>query len=116
MTGDAGALGEVLGSELVSSFERPLLVIDDSAHFYEPTLAVLTFFHPLLESGDYVVIEDGVVDQFHEEFYRRYENGPNRAVAYFLDQHPEDYAVDRDLCDFYGTNVTYNPNGWLRRR
>jgi len=116
IVGNAGALGDALSPELVSSFERPLLVIDDSAHLYETTLAVLTFFHPILYTGDYIVIEDGVVDQFHEAFYLRYENGPNRAVAFFLEQHRDDYTVDRDLCDFYGTNVTYSPNGWLRRR
>jgi cephalosporin hydroxylase len=116
LAGDAATLDEAISPELVSSFERPLLVVEDSAHLYEPVLAVLTFFHPILTSGDYIVIEDGVVDQFHEPFYRRYENGPNRAVSFFLGQHPGAYAVDRDLCDFYGLNVTYNPNGWLRRR
>jgi cephalosporin hydroxylase len=116
LTGDASALANTLDPQLVASFERPLLVIDDSAHLYETTLAVLAFFHPILKPGDYIVIEDGVVDQFHEEQYRRYENGPNRAVASFLERHGDEYAVDRDLCDFYGTNVTYSPNGWLRRR
>ena len=115
LKGDAAALADVLSPELVSSFERPLLVIDDSAHYYDTTTAVLTFFHPILHAGDYIVIEDGVVDQIHEPFYRRYENGPNRAVAAFLEQHHDAYIVDRDLCDFYGKNVTYNPNGWLRR-
>ena len=27
----------------------------------------------------------------------------------------EAYAIDTALCDQFGHNVTYNPNGWLRR-
>ena len=26
-----------------------------------------------------------------------------------------DYAIDTDICDYSGFNVTYAPNGWLKR-
>jgi cephalosporin hydroxylase len=36
-------------------------------------------------------------------------------VAAFLDDTGDRYRIDEALCDFYGRNVTYAPNGWLRR-
>jgi len=60
-------------------------------------------------------VEDGVVSQLFGAF-SRYNDGPNRAVAQFLERYPEAYDIDTELCDFYGHNVTFNPNGWLRRR
>jgi capsular polysaccharide biosynthesis protein len=89
--------------------------VEDSAHRYEVTLAVLEFFYRYLRTGDYIVIEDGIVTFLPEDIYRQFEDGPNRAVGKFLATHPGDYEIDRTLCDFYGSNVTYNTNGWLRR-
>lgn len=116
LTGSAHALGKVLGPDLLSTLAHPWLVIEDSSHFYEDSLAVLEFFRPTLHSGDYVVVEDGCVAQLSEPIYRPYENGPNRAVAAFLAAHPGEFEIDAKLCDFFGYNVTGNPNGWLRRR
>jgi cephalosporin hydroxylase len=36
-------------------------------------------------------------------------------VEQFLQARAGAYEIDRALCDFYGENVTYNPNAWLRR-
>ena len=92
------------------------LLVEDSAHLYETTLATLEFFHPLLRASDYVVVEDGVVQFLPGPTYRRYDDGPNRAVETFLERHDGDYEVDVSVCDRYGYNVTYNPNAWLQRR
>jgi cephalosporin hydroxylase len=116
LRGDATALDRVLGAEVVAGLPRPFLVTEDSAHYFETCLGVLEFFHPHLRSGEYVVIEDGVVNQLPQDFYRLYEDGPNRAVRHFLELHPDEYEVDEELCDRYGYNVTWSPNGWLRRR
>lgn len=115
LEGDAKALGATLSDALLASCARPWLVIEDSSHFYAETTATLEFFHPWLKVGDYIIIEDGVVSQLPAEKYGRYENGPNRAVADFLAAHAADYEIDASLCDRYGPNATYNPNGWLRR-
>lgn len=115
LAGDANHLGEVLTTEFLAACPRPFLVIEDSSHHYRETTAVLDFFHDHLHSGDYVVIEDGVVSQLTGEHYRQYEHGPNRGVADFMGRHGADYEIDTDLCDHYGHNATYNPNGWLRR-
>lgn len=112
---DGMRLGEVLPRGLLEELRHPLLVSEDSSHMYAESTAVLEFFHPVLEPGDYLVVEDGVVAQLSDDHYRRYENGPNRAVADFLAAHGSDYQIDADLCDRFGHNATYNPNGWLRR-
>jgi cephalosporin hydroxylase len=115
LVGDAGDLGACLPADLLASLPRPWLVVEDSSHFYRHSLAVLEFFHPLLQSGDYIIVEDGVVANLPGEHYVQYENGPNRAVADFLARERAQYQLDMELCDFYGRNATYNPNGWLRR-
>lgn len=115
IAGDARALGGALTDELLASLPKPWLVTEDSAHDEATCAAVLHFFDLRLEKGDYVVIEDGVVQFLPEEKYRRYDNGPNKAVTAFLTERGDDYDVDATLCDLYGYNATYNPNGWLKR-
>jgi cephalosporin hydroxylase len=116
LQGDANDLSGPLPAELLLGLAHPWLVVEDSAHLYEPCIAVLRYFHRFLQSGDYCVMEDGIVAHLPDPAYRRYHNGPNRAVADFLAEHAECYSVDAGLCDFFGRNVTYNPSGWLVRR
>lgn len=115
LRGDANQLGAVLTPELLQKCPRPWLVIEDSSHYYAETRATLEFFHPLLQSGDYIVIEDGIVSQLSGKHYLQYQDGPNRGITDFLAKHGDDYTIDISLCDQFGHNVTYNPNGWLRR-
>src|SRR6476660_8728911 len=115
LEGDARRLGDVLAAELISDCLRPLLVIEDSSHHYEASLATLEFFHEYLQSDDYIIVEDGVVAQLPDPVYRKYDDGPNRAVARFLALHHDQYEIDTGLCDHFGFNVTYNPNAWLKR-
>lgn len=116
LKGDANNLGDVLSHELLTSCPRPWLVIEDSSHRYAETMATLTYFHEQLQSGDYIVVEDGVLAQLSGAQYPLYENGPNRGVTDFLAKHGDQYEIDSTLCDHFGYNATYNPNGWLRRR
>ena len=116
VTGNAADLGATVLPELLATAPRPWLVIEDSSHLYPDTTAVLEFFEARLQSGDYIVVEDGVVAHLCGEQYARYQNGPNRAVADFLARHGAHYRLDTQLCDFYGRNATYNPNGWIERR
>jgi len=113
--GDALKLGEVLDDRFLDGLQRPWLAIDDSAHRFDMVLAVMEFFDRRLRPGDYLVVEDGVLAQLSGEHYRAYEDGPNRAVRHFLTRHGDRYEIDADLCDYFGYNVTFNPNGWLRR-
>jgi cephalosporin hydroxylase len=116
LQGDALSLGMVLTPELLSELPRPFLVIEDSAHFYETTFAVLEFFDRYLQSGDYLVVEDGIVADLPGEQYAAYQSGPNRAVQDFLQTRGDRYEIDAALCDHFGYNYTYNPNGYLLRR
>ena len=108
-------LDVALPEELLRELPRPWLVVEDSAHSYHACLAALAFFTDRLVPGEYLVIEDGIVAELPPDIYARYENGPNRAVHDFLSANPGRLRIDRELCDFYGRNVTYNPNAWLYR-
>ena len=116
LIGNALHLDRILTPEFLGSLPHPWLVIEDSAHHYATCTSVLEFFRPRLRPGDYIVVEDGIVSTLTAPACGSFEDGPNRAVADFLKAHPSDYAVDTELCNFYGRNATYNPNAWLYRR
>lgn len=110
--GDIFDLGNSELPRLLATSPRPLLVIEDGPHTYEGSLAALEFFDEYLTHGEYIVIEDGIVKTLG---WRRYQNGPNRAIKHFLSQRAGEYLIDRELCDFYGRNVTWNTNGYLKK-
>jgi cephalosporin hydroxylase len=95
-----------------------VLVIEDSAHTYENTLGVLNKFAPVVTPGSYLIVEDGVIDclvsmgRYKQETYN---GGPVRAISEFMQSNSNAFTIDRTLCDFFGTNATWNPNGYLRR-
>lgn len=112
--GDANDLKSTLTTDLLAKLPRPWLVIEDASHHYSATLSVLRFFDPLLHSGEYIIVEDANVTEMGID--ARFEGGPSRAIAEFLQSRASDYAIDTRYCDHYGRNVTGNPNGYLRRR
>jgi cephalosporin hydroxylase len=113
LKGDAHALGEVLAPAFMNALPRPLLVVEDSSHLAGTTAAVLDFFDPWLRSGEYIVIEDGILTDMRAA--AQYNGGPLRAIEEFLQRNPASYTVDRNFCDYFGRNVTWNVNGYLRR-
>lgn len=113
LRGDAHRLGEVLAPSVMDRLERPLMVVEDSSHLAGTTAAVLEFFDTWLRSGEYIVIEDGILSDMRVADL--YDGGPLRAVEAFLEKNAGRYEVDRGLCDYYGRNVTWNVNGYLRR-
>jgi cephalosporin hydroxylase len=115
LSGDATDLGGVLSGARLATLPKPWLVVEDSAHTFDVSLAVLRFFDRTLVAGDYIVVEDGVVRALPGEQYLAYEDGPSRAIEAFLQERGQDYAIDTDICDYYGFNATYAPNGWLTR-
>lgn len=92
---------------------KPLLVIDDASHVMEHVITVLRFVDRALVTGDYLIVEDGVLT--HLGWGGDYNGGPLAALQVFLAEAGERYAVDRRRCDAYGRNVTWNPEGYLRR-
>lgn len=93
---------------------RPWLVVEDSAHTSEACTAALDFFGRNLLPGEYLVIEDGVLDDLG--LAARYGGGPNAAIAEYLATKPTVFEVAADYCDMFGHNATYNPNGYLKKR
>lgn len=113
LNGDARELGKTLPPALMNAVARPLMVVEDSSHQSETTAAVLGFFNPWLRSGEYIVIEDGILSDMRVA--DQYDGGPLQAIEAFLEKNAGTYEVDRGLCDYFGTNVTWNVNGYLRR-
>jgi cephalosporin hydroxylase len=111
--GDARELGNVLTPALMQSLARPLLVVEDSSHLAGTTAAVLDFFDPWMRSGEYIVIEDGILTAMRVKDL--YDGGPLLAIHDFLARSAGRYEIDRALCDYYGHNVTWNVDGYLRR-
>lgn len=112
--GDARDLASILPDSFMNTIPRPLIVIEDSSHMSKTTLAVLEFFDAWLRPGEYIVIEDGILSDMRVE--DSYEGGPLRAIEMFLKTKAEKYTIDREFCDYFGKNVTWNVDGYLRRR
>jgi cephalosporin hydroxylase len=114
LQGDAERLEETVQVDWYKDLARPLLVIDDASHHPKTSLAIAFFFHPLLNSGDYLVIEDGIISDLYPKACPNYSSGPHQAIRHLVTNFPEKYAIDRDLCDMFGYNVTWCTNGFLK--
>ncbi|HEX8174956.1 MAG TPA: CmcI family methyltransferase [Pyrinomonadaceae bacterium] len=113
LRGDAAELASVLSPSFMSGIQRPLMVVEDSSHLAGTTRAVLEFFDAWLRPGEYIVIEDGILSDMRVAHL--YDGGPLRAIEEFLEKRGGSYEVDRGLCDYFGRNVTWNVDGYLRR-
>lgn len=91
---------------------KNILVIEDASHTYKDSLGVLNKFHSIVSNDSYLIIEDGIIDKLGRS--NEYNGGPLRAIREFLPLHPE-FFVDRKWCDMFGTNATFNVNGYLKK-
>jgi cephalosporin hydroxylase len=112
--GDALSLGDTLTEAVLEGLPRPWAVIEDSAHTYAVTRAVLAFFDRRMAAGEYLVVEDAILGDMRVA--ELYDGGPGRAIAEFLGAAGGRYGVERRFCDYFGRNVTWNVDGYLRRR
>ena len=112
--GDAEHLAETLQIDWSKDLVSPLLVIDDASHYTKTSMAIASFFHPFLKTGDYLVIEDGIISDLYPEVCPDYSSGPHQTIRYLLETFPEKYSIDRALCDMFGYNVTWCTNGFLK--
>jgi len=111
--GDGRNPAAICSAEFVGSLPRPLLVVEDADHNYVTTKAVLDHFAPFLEIGEYILVEDGIVGDMRVA--ANYDGGPTRAIDEFLATHKGSFEIDRFYCDYFGRNVTWNVNGYLRK-
>ncbi len=109
--GDAAKLADLFAPDFLANLPRPWIVIEDAAHFGDLTAAVVQFFDPMLQSGDWLLIEDGILNQFTGHS----SSAISDFVAGFLQARGHTYKVATEYCDRFGYNVTSNPNGWLKR-
>jgi len=103
-----GKYAEVRG--LIGGGER-VLMIEDSAHDYRNTLAVLRAYACLQTVGDYFIVEDTIVESGLQRDWVATLGGPLGATLEFLWENPA-YEVDRSRERFV---LTWNPRGYLRR-
>lgn len=89
-----------------------ILVIDDGSHQYRDCLDALFKFSPFVTTGSYFIIEDGIINAMGKE--KEFNGGPLRAIGEFLSAN-KDFEIDRKYCDFFGSNATFNTNGYLKR-
>lgn len=113
--GDGRALQDSISSEFIRGCARPFLVVEDADHTYETSLAVVRFFHPFLEPGDWMVVEDGNLSDLYPDLYPDNSSGPNSALREFLADNEGHYRIAQELCDLFGYNATANINGYLER-
>jgi cephalosporin hydroxylase len=91
---------------------QKILVIDDGSHLYSHSLEILHKFKDVVSVNSYFIVEDGAL--IHIGLTKDYGGGPVRAIEEFMTQN-DDYIIDRKWCDFFGTNATFNTNGFLKK-
>jgi cephalosporin hydroxylase len=89
------------------------LVIEDSAHTYETTIASLTGFAQLVPVGGYFVVEDGCVDVEEMRLSEDWPRGVLPAIdAWLTTPAGAGFVVRREL-ERYG--LSCHPRGFLQR-
>ncbi|PZR77124.1 MAG: hypothetical protein DLM73_00415 [Chthoniobacterales bacterium] len=85
-----------------------VLVIEDSSHTFENTLAILKAYSDLVSPGSYFIVEDGIC---HHGLEVGPSPGPYEAITDFMCGNTA-FVIDR-ACEAF--LLTWNPRGFLRR-
>ncbi len=109
--GDVHDLGPAFDAHNLRNAPRPWFVLEDSAHTYDACTAALSFLATVMQKGDLLCMEDGLLVELGVG--DNYGGGPNRAIAEFYEANPGVFEVDEALCDTFGQNATYAPNGYM---
>lgn len=106
ITGDAVSVVKQVASSIDQ--DEKVMVIEDSSHTFDNTLAVMNAYGPLVTPGSYMIVEDTICGH---GLNVGPAPGPYEAVSVFLEQNSE-WIADRD-CESFVT--TWNPRGYLRK-
>jgi cephalosporin hydroxylase len=105
---------------IVRQAERVMVVLD-SNHSRDHVLAELRAYSPIVSVGSYIVVTDGVMEEFAGGPRSQPDwqwNNPRRAMIEFLAEN-KDFAQEEPCFPFneglVNTRVTYWPNAFLRR-
>ena len=101
--GDACEEADFLGTGGLS-----VMVIEDSSHTFDNTLAVLNAYSPLVTVGNYFIVEDSIC---HHGLSVGPTPGPYEAIETFMHNNSS-FVIDRSREAFL---VTWNPKGYLRK-
>jgi cephalosporin hydroxylase len=110
---DASDPAAFITSEFMATLPRPFLAIEDGSHQYEHVLNVMRFVDRFAQGGDRLIVEDGIVTALG--IADSFQGGPLRAIHEFMAGASDRWARDEGLNDFYGPNMTWNPDGYLLR-
>lgn len=113
LRGDVNQLKATFSEHGLNKCPRPWYVNEDSAHTYQGCLAALHVLADEMLPGDVLAMEDGNLVELG--LSDRYDGGPNRAIAEFFETRPDVFEIMTHICDMFGQNATYNPNGYLRK-
>lgn len=87
-------------AELLASLPHPWIVIEDA---HTNVYNLLRFFNGMMKSGDYLVVEDTVHRPKYDELRK------------FMLEQGGNFLVDTRYTDLFGYNVTWHPNGYLKK-
>ena len=88
--------------------ESIVMVIEDSSHVYENTLALLNTYGELISTNSYFIVEDGIC---HHGLDMGPNPGPYEAVNTFI-RNNDNFVIDRTKENFL---ITWNPCGYLKK-
>jgi cephalosporin hydroxylase len=106
LEGDALELHDEVDARIAR--HEKVMIIEDSAHTYALTSAILKKYSHMIKSGYYFIIEDTIMNH---GLVRTPEKDPYKAVEDFVQKDPT-FTIDRDMERFL---ITYNPKGYLRK-
>jgi cephalosporin hydroxylase len=98
--------------ELRGEFPGPVFAILDSDHSCGHVLAEMKLLRPLLQAGDYLVVEDSNVNG--HPILPGFGPGPYEAIEAYVQEFPNDYHHDRKRENKFGW--TFATNGFLIRK
>lgn len=96
----------------LAKYFATVLVIEDSSHDYENTLHAIQKFAPVVSSGSYLIVEDGILNTLG--WGKSFGGGPTKAIHKFLES-TNDFKIEKMWENFFGKDTTFNPHGFLKK-
>ncbi|WP_052752826.1 CmcI family methyltransferase [Kordia zhangzhouensis] len=98
LQGDCNHIDQIMKVAILEKMPKPWLLIEDA---HVNVYGVLQHFHPLLQEGDYLIVEDSENKQ--------------KEINRFLKDTNKSYLVDAQYCDFFGHNMTCSYDSIFRK-
>jgi cephalosporin hydroxylase len=121
VSGDCHRIADVFPPAMLRELAHPLVLVDDA---HVNVAGVYRHFHEhAFRAGDYLVMEDTIPwipgsfgpASDDDAVVAEWGDWKWREIQAFFAEHEGDYRVDRYYTDFFGTNGTWNWNGFVRR-